>query len=951
MYRVMEMLKKEWKQLVSNKMMLISCIVILFIPIMYAGFFLKSNWDPYGNTDKLAVAVVNLDQSVDYQGEKLAVGSDVIQKLKGNNALDWHFVSQEEAQMGLENREYYMVMTLPADFSTDASTLMETNPAKMTIKYETNGSLNYIGEVISNAAAKDIKAEVSANVTKAYTETIFEQIGTIGTGFSKASEGAEEIDDGTGELADGSLQLTKNLETLSSSTLAFKDGTETLEIGLADYTDGVTQVNDGATQLDNGISTLSSNVDPLEKGGLLLENGSTKLTNGLKSYTNGVSQLVDGTKTLNGNSSALRNGTTKLSNGVDQVKSGSDQLLTGLNQLSAELDKSLTTKNTEQLQLLMESLTSMDKGIQKLDLSLNEQTSGADFSGIQANVQQAGSSLTEVAQDTGKTGERLTEVTAAVNTLEEKIQATNGTATSALSGTNAFKSLSSEQQAELLKAVDTTTTNQKDSELTELTLIKEQIDKTNQTIAQTASDTTEAGTSLTNLQTELTTISGLTDQLTGLTTQIDTLAQSSARLLPATNQAMGELIDGLADVQGVLEQQGNDSNKGIIQGMTELNQGLVAIQSGLSGQDGLVAGVTSYTNGVNTLQAGTADLDANSTALNAGSEQLSNGLGELTSQLPNLIDGITQLSNGSTQLVKGTARLNDNSARLNNGATSLATGSTQLSDGAQALSDGSRTLGDGIKTLKDGTNQLSTGLLEGSATINALDPTDETTDMFASPVSLKQEKYSEVPNYGAALAPYIMSMALYIGAVVFTTIYPVRKKALQGKSSLAWWQSKTSVAMFVASLMAVLECGILLMLGLEVLFVGKFFLLAILTSLAFMSIVLTLVVAFDNVGRFLAMVLLVVQLGGSGGTFPIPLTNSFFQAIHSFLPMSYSVYGFRQAISSGLGNEIYWRTILIMISIILVFNGLLLLTMVNLQKKSVRDSENETEEIKELAEV
>lgn len=945
------MLKKEWKQLVSNKMMLISCIVILFIPIMYAGFFLKSNWDPYGNTDKLSVAVVNLDQSVDYQGKKLDIGSDVIQKLKENDALDWHFVSQEEAQDGLKNREYYMVMTLPADFSTDASTLMETNPEKMTIEYETNGSLNYIGEVISKAAAKDIKAEVSSNVTKAYTETVFEQISTIGTGFSKASEGAEEIDDGTGKLADGSLQLTKNLETLSSSTLAFKEGTETLEIGLTDYTDGVAQVNDGATQLDNGINTLSSKVDPLEKGGLLLENGSTKLTNGIKAYTDGVSQLVDGTKTLNENSAALRNGTIELNNGVNQVKTGSDQLLTGLNQLSTELDKSLTTENTEQLQFLMENLSSMDEGIQKLNSFLNEQTSGADFSGIQTNLQQAGSSLTEVAQDTGKTGESLTKVTATVKTLEEKIQENKGTTTSALSGTDAFKSLSSEQQTELLNALETTATNQNTSELTELTLIKDQLDNTSQTVAQTASDTAEAGSSLTNLQTELTTISGLTDQLTSLKTQIATLAQSSARLLPATNQAMGELMDGLANVQLVLEQQGNDSNKGIIQGMTELNQGLVAIQSGLSGQNGLVAGVTSYTNGVNMLRSGTADLDANSTALNAGSENLSNGLGELTSQLPNLIEGITKLGNGSTQLIEGTARLNANSARLNNGATSLADGSTKISEGSQALSEGSKTLGSGIDTLKNGTNQLATSLLAGASEVNDVNATNETTDMFASPITLKQEKYSEVPNYGAALAPYIMSMALYIGAVVFTTIYPVRKKALQGKSSLAWWQSKTSVAMLVASLMAVLECGILLMLGLEVLFVGKFFLLAILTSLAFMSIVLMLVVAFDNVGRFLAMVLLVVQLGGSGGTFPIPLTNSFFQTIHLFLPMSYSVYGFRQAISNGLGDAIYWRTIFIMISIILVFNGLLMLTMYTLQKKSVRVKENDTEEIKVLAEV
>lgn len=934
------MLKTEWKKLVSNKMLLISCMVMLFIPIMYAGFFLKSNWDPYGNTDKLSVAVVNLDHSVDYQGTQLDIGSDVVDKLKKNDALDWHFVSQEEAQKGLENREYYMVMTLPTDFSTDAATLMETNPEKMTIDYETNGSLNYIGEVISKSAAKDVKAEVSTNVTKAYTEAIFEQLGTIGTGFSEAADGAEEIDEGTGKLADGSQELTNNLEKLSSSTLTFEEGTQTLEVGLKEYTAGVAQVNNGADQLNNGINQLSSKVKPLENGGSLLENGSTDLTNGLKTYTAGVSQLADGTKVLNENSSALQAGTVEVSNGVDQVKSGSDQLLIGLNQLSSELDKSLSNENAEQLQFLMGNLSSMNEGIQQLDAVLNGHAEGTDFSGIQTNLQQSGVSLNEVAQDIGKTGEDLTKVTAEVDALEGTIQADNEAIISALQDTTAFNSLPSEQQNELLNAVDTST-NQKEIEIT---AIKDQIDVASEDITNIAVDANETGTSLTSLQTELAVVSGLTDQLTELKTQVDTLAQSSNQLLPATNQAMNELITGLTGIQSALERQGTNSNKGIIQGMTELNQGLSAIQSGLSGEKGLVDGVTNYTNGVNSLQTGADELNANSTALNTGSEQLSNGIGQLTSQLPNLIAGIDQLNNGSSQLAQGTSLLNENSASLTNGATSLAAGSTQLREGSQALSNGSQTLGNGINSLKDGTSQLSTSLLEGSTKVNEVDATDKTTDMFANPIELKQEKYSEVPNYGAALAPYIMSMALYIGAVVFTTIYPVRKRALEGKSGFEWWLSKVSVAILVATLMAVLECGILLMIGLDVLFIGKFFLLAVLTSLAFMSIVLTLVVALDNVGRFLAMVLLVLQLGGSGGTFPIPLTNGFFQSIHLLLPMTYSVYGFRQAISNGLGNNIYWHANFVMIGIIILFNGLLIVTMHILQKKNQKNEENELDE-------
>src|SRR5699024_10421488 len=96
----MNTLKNEWKHIAHNKMLLISSIAILFIPVLYAAFFLKLNWDPYGNTDKLPVAVVNLDEAVKYEGKELAVGDKLIDNLKENDSLDWHFVSVDEAEKG-----------------------------------------------------------------------------------------------------------------------------------------------------------------------------------------------------------------------------------------------------------------------------------------------------------------------------------------------------------------------------------------------------------------------------------------------------------------------------------------------------------------------------------------------------------------------------------------------------------------------------------------------------------------------------------------------------------------------------------------------------------------------------------------------------------------------------------------------------------------------------------
>lgn len=942
----MEMLKEEWKRISSNKMLMISSIVILFIPILYAGFFLKSNWDPYGNTDKLSVAVVNEDVAVDYEGTKLDVGNEMIENLKTNDALDWHFVSPSEAKKGLKDRKYYMVMTVPRNFSENAATLMDDHPKEMNITYETNGSLNFIGEVISKTAVKEVKSEVSQNVTKAYTEAIFDQIGEVGEGFTEAADGAEELDEGTDKLADGNQEITKNLTKLADSTLTFSDGADTLNVGLKEYTDGVAQVGSGAAQLNEGIGQLASNVGPLKDGVSQLDNGASNLASGLTAYTAGVSQLETGAGQLTANNAKLQSGVASLSGGVDQVKSGSDQLLAGLNQMSEQIGNSMTDEKQADLKAVVEGLPKINAGIQQLNDTLQAQAGGVDTAGLTKD-------LTVIGENLGGIGDDLKSLAVSKNSLENLNEQMNPTsnaeaaaqaAVESVKSTDTFKDLTPEQSEELEASIKTTLE----------TTLEAQNKAQKQTIENTAKaigtsveaiqgKTTDAGTAATDLANQLSSLAKLTEELPKLMASVNELAENSNVALPGAVQAITELRGGLVGVQTALTQTGEGSDKGLIQGMTELNQGLATIQSGLKGDNGLVSGITDYTNGVSTLQNGAGQLTNNSGALNSGAAQLSGGINQIAGKLPTLIDGVNQLNNGSTELVKGTNQLTQNSGTLVNGAAQLADGADQINDGSNQLADGSQTLGEGLDTLKDGTHTLATSLQDGADEVNAIDPTDETYTMFSSPTKLLHKEYSHVPNYGAALAPYIMSMALYIGAVVFNTIYPVRKKSLAGQSSAAWWGSKMSVALLSAVLMALIEGGILMLLGLHVQSVGKFFLMAVVAALTFMSIVSFFTIALDNVGRFIAMLLLIVQLGGSGGTFPMPLTNGFFNAIHPFLPMSYSIYGLREAISGGMGQELYLQSIMVLAIVFVVFSGLLLLFMTLSQKKN-HDVENNNKE-------
>ena len=110
------MLKLEWKKLLSNKLMLVVIVAIIAIPTIYTTLFLGSMWDPYGNMDKLPVAVVNEDKPVEYEGETLNIGKEMVENLKEDGSLNFSFTDKERARQGLKDGSYYMVITIPEDF-------------------------------------------------------------------------------------------------------------------------------------------------------------------------------------------------------------------------------------------------------------------------------------------------------------------------------------------------------------------------------------------------------------------------------------------------------------------------------------------------------------------------------------------------------------------------------------------------------------------------------------------------------------------------------------------------------------------------------------------------------------------------------------------------------------------------------------------------------------------
>lgn len=173
-------------------------------------------------------------------------------------------------------------------------------------------------------------------------------------------------------------------------------------------------------------------------------------------------------------------------------------------------------------------------------------------------------------------------------------------------------------------------------------------------------------------------------------------------------------------------------------------------------------------------------------------------------------------------------------------------------------------------------------------------------DMFAAPVETKETQITRVENNGHAMAPYMMSVALWVGCIAFSLMYPLTKYSGKLKSGLTWWGSKASVLYLIALLQAAVMIFMLhLCDGFEPVEMGKTLAVACLASVAFMSVMYFFTNTFGKVGSFLMLVFMVIQLAGSVGTYPLELSGSFVPYLHDWVPFTYTVEAFRSTISGG----------------------------------------------------
>ncbi|TMU88172.1 YhgE/Pip domain-containing protein [Bacillus sp. BHET2] len=468
---------------------------------------------------------------------------------------------------------------------------------------------------------------------------------------------------------------------------------------------------------------------------------------------------------------------------------------------------------------------------------------------------------------------------------------------------------------------------------------------------------------------------GTQDVQTGLNSLAGGINKSKAGL-EQVNTGLDSAVDNtaklqagskyLADQIGALKGGADRAQTGaqeIGAGATKLEQELAPFMGSLpkEKQEELKAAIDKIKNGASGLETGTGSLSTGITGLQGGANDLANNIGKLNEGqkklqggVDQLVAGSAQLDEGSNQLVAGQNKVVENYGLLNkklgdvyqgtvglaSGANELSTGlnrvydgSNQLADGSKKLADGSTELAEGSTKLSDGTTEYETKLKDAAKEANSVKADDDTYDMMAGPVDVKNEKINHVPNYGTGFAPYFLSLGLFVGALLISIVYPLREPSDRPSSGMSWFLGKFTVLTSVGIIQSLIASAILLFgLGLEVESVPLFLLSTIITSLTFLALIQMLVTILGDPGRFVAIIILILQLTTSAGTFPLELIPTALQPISALLPMTYSVAAFKAVISSG-DFAFMWQNLFILIGYFIVFVALTAVFFVGLFKK------------------
>lgn len=572
----------------------------------------------------------------------------------------------------------------------------------------------------------------------------------------------------------------------------------------------------------------------------------------LGNMKSGMKEASDGSNKLADGTSSALNGSKELSSNLNTLSSSSLTFTDGANNLNSGLNKYVSGVNQAA------------NGGQQLSSGADQFVSGTQqlAAGTQTladKSKELSAGLTELTQKTALSAEQQAQISQLQNGLTDLNNAIQNGAKDTGSADSVKNDLASVKKS--LEDTQTILSDIVPNQIKAMAQTKAYNSlKTDQQNELNAAILNSAQSTLSPIQTSMTSVAdSLTDvgnQLMGIQNQTKELAQNSNVALPGANAIISQLSTGLSDVNSALANQ-------------------------------VTPGFSQYADGVN--QA------------NAGAQQLASKSKDLQS--------------GTMQLVSGLSQLQANGSTLTSGSNQLAGGAQQISSGSQQLANGGSSLTSGLGTLNTGANNLSTALTKADDTLSATNNSNENAKKVAAPLKLKHTDHDNVPENGAGMTPYMINVALFIGALATNVVIGIGFSGEKWKSGREFMLAKIGTNGLVALLQGIIVWGAVALLGLRPNHLWEMLLSVLLISFAYMAINTFFLTALGKIGEFLMIVVLVLQLATSAGTYPLQLAPKIYQVISPWLPMTYGLKMLRETI--GLNGAILPEAILFVVIIAL----------------------------------
>lgn len=388
------------------------------------------------------------------------------------------------------------------------------------------------------------------------------------------------------------------------------------------------------------------------------------------------------------------------------------------------------------------------------------------------------------------------------------------------------------------------------------------------------------------------------------------------------NQSVGEAAGTLAALKGRVDsalataenlastsQQALDELRRQAADRPELADTLAQLESQVAQQEATLQALRAASDAL----AGAAQDAAN--ALEAATQAAQDEAGVLSQAQRSFATEVApQLASALDSLSRATGTLSQAVAGLETAAANAdaATGQLQnvLDEAGQALTSADDALG----TLRDRLARTAGDLtaLRGSAasaglqTLLSINP-QEAGGFMTSPVTLRTETIYPVNTYGAGVAPFYTNLALWVGGLILVTIFKLEVDR-EGEGAVSAAQGYVGRWLLLGTLglvQATIVCAGDLIMGVQCTNVAAFMGAGLFASFVYVGLIYALAVAFRHIGKAVAVVLLIMQIPGSSGMYPVQMMSGFFQAVHPFLPFTYGIDALREAIGGMYGAHYF----------------------------------------------